>query len=563
MKKHAPPREVSSYTLPPNPFDRGTPDPPLRVPVTALVDAAAPHVARGADSGQANVAERSDEWVRRLTKSTGRVRVAEMFVTNESRGTARRRRAEAQSLGRAVLRERIGERRREAKALTTIAKDTGYLPTRGESGPQALRTYMPAKAPSVQVTANVAAMAYPFLAEAGLGSRGVLVGYDAWSGAAYVYDPFTLYERSVLTNPNMLIAGVIGRGKSALCKSLVTRNIAVGRRVFVPSDPKGEWTSVAEAVGGFAIELGGSSGNRLNPLDAPPRPSGCNDGDWVVDVRRRRRDLIGALTAASLERNLRAVEHTALDVALDMTVAENDVPLLRGVVERLLSPVHDMLGSTRLQLREDGREAGHALQRFVEGDLKGLFDGPSTVEFDPTMPMVSIDMSRIGGSDTQIAMVSTCAGTWMESALADPNGGQRFLVYDEAWRLLKSPALLARMQSQWKMSRALGIANVMVIHRLSDLDAVGDENSESRNLALGLLADCSTKVIYAQERGEASATGRRLGLSEVEIEQLPGLARGQGLWRVGERSFLVNHRMTQGELALFDTNARMTTKESR
>jgi hypothetical protein len=561
MKRNAPSREVSTYRLPTNPFDGGTSDPP-RAPVTALVDAA-PHLARGAKRGGADVAARSDDWVRKLSKSTGRVRVAEMFVTNESRGAARRRRAEAQALGRAVLRERTGEKRRDAKGRTTMAKDSSYLPMRGENRPQALRTYVPAKAPSVQVTANVAAMAYPFLAEAGLGSRGVLVGYDAWSGAAYVYDPFTLYERSVLTNPNMLIAGVIGRGKSALCKSLVTRNIAVGRRVFVPSDPKGEWTSVAMAVGGFAIELGGSSSNRLNPLDAPPRPSGYNDGDWVVDVRRRRRDLIGALTAASLERNLRAVEHTALDVALDMTVAENDVPLLRGVVERLLNPVHDMLGSTRQQLREDGRESGHALQRFVEGDLKGLFDGPSTVEFDPTMPMVSIDMSRIGGSDTQIAMVSTCAGAWMESALSDPNGGQRFLVYDEAWRLLKSPALLARMQSQWKMSRALGIANVMVIHRLSDLDAVGDENSESRNLALGLLADCSTKVIYAQERGEASATGRRLGLSEVEIEQLPGLARGQGLWRVGERSFLVNHRMTQGELALFDTNARMTTGESR
>jgi len=114
------------------------------------------------------------------------------------------------------------------------------------------------------------------------------------------------------------------------------------------------------------------------------------------------------------------------------------------------------------------------------------------------------------------------------------------------------------MQSQWKLSRSLGIGNVMVIHRLSDLDAVGDESSEARSLALVRLADCSTKVIYAQERGEATATGRRLGLTEVEIEQLPSLSRGQGLWRVGERSFLVNHKMTAGELALFDTNARMT-----
>jgi hypothetical protein len=98
----------------------------------------------------------------------------------------------------------------------------------------------------------------------------------------------------------------------------------------------------------------------------------------------------------------------------------------------------------------------------------------------------------------------------------------------------------------------------MVIHRLSDLDAVGERDSQSRNLALGLLADCSTKIIYAQESGEDAKTGAVLGLSTTEVDQLSSLARGEGLWRVGERSFVVRHVCTQGELALFDTNQRMS-----
>jgi hypothetical protein len=89
----------------------------------------------------------------------------------------------------------------------------------------------------------------------------------------------------------------------------------------------------------------------------------------------------------------------------------------------------------------------------------------------------------------------------MEAVLADPDGGQRWVIYDEPWRLVRQAALLARMQTHWKLSRAWGIANLMIIHRLSDLDAVGEANSEARNLALGLLADCSTKVIYAQAFG--------------------------------------------------------------
>jgi type IV secretory pathway VirB4 component len=223
----------------------------------------------------------------------------------------------------------------------------------------------------------------------------------------------------------------------------------------------------------------------------------------------------------------------------------------------MFDPPGDVIGSSRAQLLDDGREVAHAVNRLVDGDLGGLFDGPSTVRFDPDLPMVSLDLSRIAGSDAKIGMVMTCASSWMEAALQDPSGGQRWVIYDEAWRVLKQPALLARMQSQWKLSRALGIANLMVIHRLSDLDAVGDANSEARNLALGLLADCSTKIIYAQERGEDAKTGAALGLSSTETDQLSSLARGEGLWRIGERSFVVRHVCTPGELALFDTNQRM------
>src|SRR6476661_11244905 len=123
---------------------------------------------------------------------------------------------------------------------------------------------------------------------------------------------------------------------------------------------------------------------------------------------------------------------------------------------------------------------------------------------------------------------------------------------------MRQPALLARMQSQWKLSRALGIANLLIVHRLSDLDAVGDSNSEARALARGLLADCSTKIIYHQEISEGPRTALELGLSSAEQAQLPDLQVGEGLWRVGQRAFVVRHVATENELRLFDTSSRMT-----
>ena len=451
----------------------------------------------------------------------------------------------------------IERRRAEVNAVKTEQRIAAYLPRGGESGRAALRSYRKLKVQPHRATTDVLAGAYPFLAEAGLGNDGVLIGQDSWSASAFVYDPWILYQQGVLTNPNQLLAGVIGKGKSMLAKSLATRSIAFGRKVYVPGDPKGEWSVVARAVGGQAIELGGTLSTRLNPLDEGPRIAGTDDTTWKIETARRRRALLGSLTESALGRSLLPTEHSALDAALEDAVTGSTTPTLPMVVDALFTPSNGWTGSSKEQLINDGRDAGHALARLVHGDLAGLFDGPSTVGFDPDLPMISLDLSRISGSNQLIGLVMTCASAWMEAALADPRAGQRYVIYDEAWRLIAQPSLLARMQSQWKLSRALGIANLMVIHRLSDLDAVGDANSEARNLALGLLADCSTKIIYAQESGEAEKTGSVLGLSSTEVAQLPDLDKGEGLWRIGERSFMVRHVCTPGEVALFDTNERM------
>ena len=62
-----------------------------------------------------------------------------------------------------------------------------------------------------------------------------------------------------------------------LAKAMATRSIAIGRKVYVHGDPKGEWSVVARAVGGVAIELGAGYPNRLNPLDEGPRPTTIAD----------------------------------------------------------------------------------------------------------------------------------------------------------------------------------------------------------------------------------------------------------------------------------------------
>ena len=208
-------------------------------------------------------------------------------------------------------------------------------------------------------------------------------------------------------------------------------------------------------------------------------------------------------------------------------------------------------------LAAEARDTAHALRRLVRGDLAGLFDGPSTVTVDPHSPMVVLDLSRLGTDDDLLALAMTCASAWLEGAVAGATG-PRWIVYDEAWRLMRSLPLIRRMQAQWKLSRAQGIANLMIIHRLSDLDAVGDARSESRAVAAGLLADCSTRIVYRQETDQLAATARALGLTDTERDLLPHLPRGSGLWKIPGQSHVVHHRLHAEEAAVYDTDSAMT-----
>ena len=165
-------------------------------------------------------------------------------------------------------------------------------------------------------TANLQAV-YPFIVETGLGSDGVYVGRETGSGASFVYDPWHLYQQQVITNANILLAGVLGRGKSSLAKTLAYRLAAFGVRAYVPCDPKGEWGVVARALGTEPLELGRGMPTRINPLDPGRRPAGLDDEAWLAETRSRRIALLQALTETGLGRPLRPVERNALYLALD------------------------------------------------------------------------------------------------------------------------------------------------------------------------------------------------------------------------------------------------------
>jgi hypothetical protein len=406
--------------------------------------------------------------------------------------------------------------------------------------------------PHRATTAHLQAL-YPFVSEGGLGYPGPLIGQDLLGGS-FCFDPWELYRREVLTNPNVLVLGQIGRGKSTFIKTFVWRQLAFGRRAWIV-DPKGEYGALAEACGSPPLRLLPGGSLRLNPLEVP-RQQDVSDLEGRV---RSRTELTTALVAASLGRRLAPPERTAIELAVRNVSSGASQPTLPEVVTALLDPDPALARTVRRDgngLAADGRLAALELRRLVVGDLAGMFDGPTSAGIDLRAPVVVLDLSAVFASPA-LPLLMLCATAWLQAVLLEDVGTKRLVVVDEAWAILEDLGTARWMQATFKLSRSLGVANLVVVHRLSDLQAAGADGSAQQKLAEGLLADSETRVVFGQPPSEAEVTGRLLGLSHTETELVGQLPRGVALWRVGGRSFLVAHAVGRAETALVDTDTAM------
>ena len=302
----------------------------------------------------------------------------------------------------------------------------------------------PPRLPAHVATTRHLCAAYPLVAEAGLGHAGVLIGRDVLGGS-FVYDPFALYRAGVVTNPNMVVIGQIGRGKSSFVKSYLWRQAVFGRSAWV-IDPKGEYGPLCEAWGVVPVALRPGGPVRLNPLDTAavgPAADGSTADPSSDAAAVRRTALTASLAVSCLGRDLAPRERAAIDAALaaaDATSRRASMasPTLPQVVDALLDPEPEAaadLRTSRAELVEDGRDVALELRRLVHGDLRGMFDGPTTPGLRLDGPLVVLDLSAVYHSSA-LGILMACAAAWLQSAVEARHRNRILLVVDEAWAIL-------------------------------------------------------------------------------------------------------------------------------
>ena len=409
-------------------------------------------------------------------------------------------------------------------------------------------------------TAHLASL-YPCQANDGLGAKGVLMGIDLESGGStFHYDPFELYAQKVITSPNILILGLVGSGKSTVVKTLLYRSIGIlsspsGQPRFAAiADPKGEYGPLADALGLARLSLKPGGFTRLNPLDPGPQHG------TLDQLATRRMHMISALTAGVLDRALKPVEDAAIGWTIDeITQTWDHTPTLADVCDLLANPTGTMVQRSGIpgpQLVNEIRDARYALQKLLERDLAGMFDGKSTEQIDWKGRGVVIDTSAVNNTPAQ-PLVMIAATAWLQQLLAVPESEtvpRRYQVLEEIWSLLGNPHVARNYQASQKLSRTYGVCNIAVAHRLEDLRAQADDGTAAAKIGAGIIADTQTQILFHLPPAQAAEAQRLLGLSNGATQLLTTLQKGEALWKVGDHLTRVYHLRSGIEMTICDTD---------
>jgi type IV secretory pathway VirB4 component len=363
--------------------------------------------------------------------------------------------------------------------------------------------------------------------DAGTGLAGESLGQCQY-GSSFVLDVFDAYAVGLVSNPNVIVAGSIGAGKSTVVKMQLERALRRGRRAVVV-DPKGEYGELAARHGVRPIALGRDGWCSPFPPD-----------------EREGRHLLRALVASAQGFALSSEQHFALDEVWQR---------LEVQPKRVLFALYQLL-ATHLESTTPTAERSIALvlHRFIHGDLAGLFDGPGEpLRF--TGDLVVVDLSSQWSSHSlAIAALSVVAAA--QRVVGDPRS-PGYLVIDEAWALLSDPAALRWLQGSWKLARSRGLSHVMVLHRWSDVASAGDAGSAERDRARGLLRECETAWLFRQPPDEAREMALALGLEAREESYLVALPKGVALVRYGAHRSIVRVEPDEGDILFIDTDAAM------
>ena len=425
---------------------------------------------------------------------------------------------------------------------------------------------------------------FPFFTSDVGHEQGIPLGFNKQTGLPILYDNFS----SKLTNYNMVIFGKSGAGKSVTIKTLTARSAVLMGIESLALDAEGEYTVVAEALGGVNVTLSPNSKTVINLFDIEPE----NVKDEITGKER---------TVLSVENKVEDVTNSLLTMARGSTRSQEVNELTKQIISEAVAEEYAALGITnnveslytrdesggpidisnnylgrtkkemptigswfkRIQRKAEENDNPDyrfhysylvkVMKQYVreyQGQM-AYFDGQSTFELLDGLPFINIDISqleeRFARPLAQQVMLSWVWEKYVKKNSEDKTKASKKRVHiDEAWMLLPYPEAVDFLNTMARRARKRNVSLAVISQKFQDFY----EKQEVQ----AVLTSSETKLFLAQDKSEIQYLKEVFKLSEGEAGFLITCNRGEGLLKVGGDSAIIGIQPTRKEFEFVETN---------
>ena len=435
---------------------------------------------------------------------------------------------------------------------------------------------------------NSMATVFPFTTSEVGHLSGIPLGFNKQTGVPVLFDNF----HSSLANYNMVIFAKSGAGKSVTMKTLISRSAVLMGIESLALDAEGEYSAVAEALGGLNVVLGPTSKTVINLFDIEvekvkdeitgrERPV-LNVENKIEDVTQALLTMARGSTRSSEVNELTkqiiaeavAEEYAKAGINADPnSLYESNKGIYNG--KDLFKAKKEMptIGSWYKTLLKKAKENSDPNYQFHYSYLTKVmkqyireyngqmayFDGQSTFDLLEDVPFINLDISgleeRFARPLAQQILLSWIWEKYVKKNSEDKKKAKKKRVLvDEAWMMLPYPEAVDFLNRMARRARKRNVSLAIISQRFQDFY----EKPEAQ----AVLTSSDTKLFLAQDKSEIEYLKEVFKLSEGEAGFLVSCLIGEGLLKVGQDTAIIQITPTKKEFEFVETNLNKLVAEN-
>lgn len=371
------------------------------------------------------------------------------------------------------------------------------------------------------------------------GKEAIYYGLNALSNNLIMVD------RKKLKNPNGLILGTPGSGKSFSAKREITNAFLVSDDDIIVCDPEAEYTALVQKLQGQVVKISPSSSQFINPMDINANYS---EEDNPIALKA---DFILSLCELVVggKEGLQPVEKTVIDRCVHQIYQKyfedprsENMPILQDLYESLLA-----------QEEKEARHVATALEIYVTGSLN-LFNHRTNVDINNRF--VCYDIKELGKQLKKIGMLVVQDQVWGR-VTANRSAGKATRYYmDEFHLLLKEEQTAAYSVEIWKRFRKWGGIPTGITQNVKDLLS----SREVQNI----FENSDFIIMLNQASGDRQILASQLNISPHQLSYVTQSGEGEGLLFYGNVILpFVDHFPTDLELYRIMTTKLSEVQEAK